>query len=266
MTKSTEVFADRITLARRDHVRTLTIDRPQVKNALDPDGWDALGDALQRVAQDPEARVLVFTGAGGDFCSGTDLGGARDEHPTMRLRRLNRAAALLHDMPLPVIAQVEGVAVGAGWNMALLCDFVIASTTARFGALFTRRGLSPDFGGSWLLPRLVGLQQAKRLALLPELIGAQEAADLGLVSWVQEPEELAPFVASIADKLAAGPPVALAQTKRLLNSAADTAFRAALDAEASAQLVNFATVDAVTAREAFLAKEKPTFTGAWNAR
>ncbi|MCQ4129062.1 enoyl-CoA hydratase-related protein [Rhodococcus erythropolis] len=254
---------DRIEVARRGGIITITLNRPRVKNALDAEGWAALGDALEAVASDPDARVLIITGAGGDFCSGTDLGGKKDEHPTTSLRRLNRAASALMELPIPVIARVEGVAVGAGWNIALCCDFVVASTTARFGQIFVHRGLSPDFGGTWLLPHLVGIQQAKRLAMLPELIGADEAVELGLVTWVVPPEKLDSHVDGIAHRLAAGPPVALAQTKALINSGSTGSFHSALAAEGRAQVVNFATADAPAARAAFLAKATPVFTGEW---
>lgn len=260
---SVTVPDDRIQVARNGGIITLTLNRPRVKNALDAAGWAALGDVLEAVASDPDARVLIITGAGEDFCSGTDLGGRKDEHPTTSLRRLNRAASALMELPIPVIARVEGVAVGAGWNIALCCDFVVASTTARFGQIFVHRGLSPDFGGTWLLPRLVGLQQAKRLTLLPELIGADEAGELGLATWVVPPEELDSRVDDIAQRLTAGPPVALAQTKALMNSGSASSFRLALESEGRAQIINFATADASAAREAFLAKTTPVFTGGW---
>jgi enoyl-CoA hydratase/carnithine racemase len=257
------VFNDRIHLTRHDGVLTLTLNRPHVKNALDADGWTGLGDALETVSADPDARVLVITGAAGDFCSGTDLAGQKDEHPTVRLRRLNRAASALHELTIPVIARVDGVAVGAGWNIALCCDFVVASSTARFGQIFARRGLSLDFGGSWLLPRLVGLHTAKRLALLAEIIDAGEATRLGLVTWVKPPEELDEFITELAQRLCAGPPVALAQSKSLLNANSVGSFRSALEAEGRAQVINLATADATAAREAFLTRTEPVFTGRW---
>lgn len=178
------------------------------------------------------------------------------------MHRLGDAALALHDMPKPVIAKVEGVAVGAGWNLALGCDLVVASTTARFSQIFARRGLSLDFGGSWLLPRIVGLQQAKRLALLADFVDADEALRLGLATWVKSPEEIDAFVDDLASRLADGPPIAMAQSKLMLGEAASQTFREALENESRAQVANFAT-DAPAARQAFLDKTEPRFEGKW---
>ncbi|MGO4426856.1 enoyl-CoA hydratase/isomerase family protein, partial [Streptomyces sp. MCAF7] len=155
------------------------------------------------------------------------------------------------------------VAVGAGWNLALGCDLVVATEEARFAQIFTRRGLSPDCGGSWLLPRLVGLQQAKRLALLAETIDAEEARALNLVTWVVDAGTVDAFVDGLTARLVAGAPVALAQTKALLNEGADHTLREALASEARAQAVNFATADVPEAYAAFAAKRDAHFTGRW---
>ncbi|MGH3586063.1 MAG: enoyl-CoA hydratase/isomerase family protein, partial [Pseudonocardia sp.] len=177
--------------------------------------------------------------------------------------RINEVALLLHELPVPSIAKVDGVAVGAGWNLALGCDLVVATPSARFSQIFARRGLSLDFGGSWLLPRLVGMQQAKRLALLAEMIDAAEAHRLGLVTWVVERAEIDGFVADLGTRLAAAAPVAIAQSKALLHEGADRTLRDALANEARAQTVNFATVDAPAAFAAFVEKREPEFTGEW---
>jgi enoyl-CoA hydratase/carnithine racemase len=179
------------------------------------------------------------------------------------MRVLSDVALRLHELPIPTIAQVDGVAVGAGWNLALGCDFVVATPEARFSQIFARRGLSLDLGGSWLLPKLVGLQQAKRLALLGDLIDAFEAHSLGLVTWVVPAGELDHFVGELGARLAAGPPIALAQTKALLNEGADRTLRDAVANEARAQAMNFATADAPEAKAAFAAKRTPKFTGQW---
>lgn len=254
-----------VLVAHDGPVATVTLNRPRVKNALDAEAWRALMDAFVAFADDPGVHVVVVTGAGGAFCSGADLTDASraEMHPLDRMRRINRVAQVLHELPKPTVAKVEGVAVGAGWNLALGCDLVVASTTARFSQIFARRGLSVDFGGSWLLPRLVGLQQAKRLALLADFIGAAEAREAGLVTWVTEPEELDAFVADLAARLAAGPPVALAQTKALLNASSERSLAQALEAEAGAQAVNSATADASAARTAFMERREPVFTGRW---
>lgn len=244
-------------------VRTLTLNRPHRKNAIDPELWTALRGALVGAAEDPTVRSLVLTGAGGAFSSGADLkaGNADPRHPLDKVRDLNEVAALLHELPIPTVAKVTGVAVGAGWNLALGCDLVVATPESRFSQIFARRGLSLDCGGSWLLPRLVGLQQAKRLALLAEMIDAEEARTLNLVTWVVPAEQIDGFVAELGERLASGPPVALAQTKTLLHE--NGTLREALAVEARAQAVNFATADVPEAYAAFAEKREPHFTGRW---
>ncbi|MEU8825233.1 enoyl-CoA hydratase-related protein [Streptomyces sp. NPDC048636] len=248
---------------RKGPVLTVILNRPRRKNAMTDDAWALLGETLRAARSDEAVKAVVITGAGGDFCAGADLRGARSrQHPLDRMNRLGDTAQALYDMPKPVIAKVEGVAVGAGWNLALGCDLVVASTTARFAQIFARRGLSPDFGGSWLLPRIVGLQQAKRLALLAEFVDADEAARLGLVTWVKPAEEIDTFVEDLAARLAGGPPVAMAQAKLLLHQAAGQIFHEALDNESRAQVINFAT-DAPAARWAFVEGTEPCFEGRW---
>ena len=152
---------------------------------------------------------------------------------------------------------VEGVAVGAGWNLALRCDLVVASTSSRFSAIFAKRALSLDFGGAWLLPRPAGLQQAKRLAFLAEFIDADEAHELGLVTWVKPLEEIQEFTRTLM------PPMALAQNKEMLNTGVVSSFQQTFDEEARAQSVNYGTEDAPIARRAFKEKAEPEFTGTW---
>jgi 2-(1,2-epoxy-1,2-dihydrophenyl)acetyl-CoA isomerase len=164
---------------------------------------------------------------------------------------------------VPTVAKVTGIAVGAGWNLALGCDLVVATPESRFCQIFSKRGLSVDLGGSWLLPKLVGLQQAKRLVLLADMIDAQEAHQLGLVTWVKPVDEIDAFVDGLAARLAAGPPFALAQSKALLNDGANVTLRDALANEARAQPGNFATADSGEAYAAFAAKRDAKFTGAW---
>ncbi|WP_174183688.1 enoyl-CoA hydratase/isomerase family protein [Nocardia barduliensis] len=249
-----------------DGVRTLTLNRPHRKNAIDAELWVALADALRAVAADRTVRALVLTGAGGAFCSGADISTPDNSHPIYRMRALTDVAVLLHELPLPTVAKVTGVAVGAGWNLALGCDLVVATPESTFAQIFTRRGLSLDLGGSWLLPRLIGLQQAKRLALLAETIDAAQARDLGLVTWVVPEEEIDGWVTDLGARLAAGPPVALAQTKALLHEGAGATLREALAAEARAQGLNFATADAPEAFAAFAERREPRFTGHWTVR
>lgn len=249
-----------------DGVRTLTLNRPDRKNAINAQLWEELADALRAAARDTELRVLVLTGAGGAFSSGADIGTPEDIHPRHKLRRLTDVALALHELSVPTIAKVDGVAVGAGWNLALGCDFVVATPESRFSQIFAKRGLSVDMGGSWLLPKLVGLQQAKRLVLLADMIDAEEARSLGLVTWVKATKEIDAFVAELATRLAAGPPVALAHSKGLLNDGADATLREALANEARAQAGNFATADSKEAYAAFAQKRDAAFTGQWAIR
>jgi 2-(1,2-epoxy-1,2-dihydrophenyl)acetyl-CoA isomerase len=261
---------------RENSVVTVTINQPEKKNAINSAMWDGLADIFREIASRADDRVVVVTGAGNDFCSGADLsgrGGAgatraagsageqNQVHHLAAMRRVNDACIALQRLPQPTIAKVRGVAVGAGCNLALGCDLVVASSTARFSEIFARRGLSLDFGGSWLLPRRIGMHRAKELALLAEIIGANYALEMGLVNRVLPDSEVDAFVDDWARKLAAGPPIALAQTKRLLNNSLNVTLEEALDDEAAAQTINFATSDTAEAMRAFIEKREPKFTG-----
>jgi enoyl-CoA hydratase/carnithine racemase len=252
-------------LLSADHngVRTLTLNRPKRKNAINRELWIALADALNAAGQDRGVRAVVITGAGGAFCSGADISTPDDSHPVHKLQRLTDVALALHELRVPTIAKVKGVAVGAGWNLALGCDLVVATPESTFSQIFSKRGLSVDLGGSWLLPKIVGLQQAKRLVLLADTIDAAEAQALSLVTWVVGASEIDAFVTDVAERLAAGPPIALAHSKALLNEGADRTLRDALANEARAQVGNFATVDSAEAYAAFAAKRDASFTGQW---
>jgi enoyl-CoA hydratase/carnithine racemase len=252
--------------AFQDGVLTVTLNRPQRKNAIDGSTWEELRRTFDDASRDDRIRALVLTGAGGDFCAGadvSDIGG--DEHPMTMMRRINAAILALHDLPIPTVAAVSGVAVGGGWNLALGCDLVVAAHSARFSQIFAQRGLSVDCGGAWLLPRIVGLQQAKRLVMLAEMISAQEAVKLGMITYLVDDADLQGTVAEVAARLAAGPPVALAQSKALLNEATGSTFPESLAGEARAQTVNFGGTDAPAAFEAFLARRTPEFTGGWGS-
>lgn len=251
-----------ISVDRAGAVLTVTLSRPERKNALSPEMAAELIELFGAVAFDAEVRVVVVTGAGDAFCSGADLGSVgTDDHGLVRMRSIHRVAQLLHELPQPTIARINGVAAGAGLNIALGCDLTVASTDARFSVIFARRGLSTDFGGAWLLPRLIGLHRAKELALLAEVLPASEAERLGLVNRVVPPEELDGIVGEWADRLASGPPIALTQTKRMLNRAMEASWEAMLEAEGTAQTVNFGTQDTAEAMRAFFEKRDPTFQG-----
>jgi 2-(1,2-epoxy-1,2-dihydrophenyl)acetyl-CoA isomerase len=255
-----------ITVERLDGVVTITLRRPHKKNAADAAMWNELLDEFRSIASNPADRAVVLTGAGGNFCSGADLwqGGSGDGPPMHQLsamRHITDVCLALHRIPQPTVAKVRGVAVGAGLNMALSCDLVVASDNARFSEIFAKRGLSLDFGGSWLLPRLVGMHRAKELALLAEIIDADQAAEMGLVNRVLPDDELDAFVDDWAARLAGGPPIALAMSKRLLNNSMHVTLEEALDDEGLSQTVNFGTKDTVEAIKAFMEKRDPVFEG-----
>ncbi|KRE39378.1 enoyl-CoA hydratase [Janibacter sp. Soil728] len=244
-------------------VATITLNRPTRKNAMTTASWMRLGEIVRAVREDEAVRAIVLTGAGKDFCSGADLAGPPDpRHPLTRMNGFSDIAVTLYEMPKPVIARIDGIAAGAGCNLALGCDFVVATPRSRFSEIFVRRGLSLDFGGAWLLPRIVGLQQAKRLALLGEIIDAAEAERIGMVTWVRDEDEIDACVADLASRLAAGPPTAMALNKLMLHEGTNQNLREALDSEARSQLINFAT-DAPAAKQAFLDKTDPVFEGRW---
>jgi 2-(1,2-epoxy-1,2-dihydrophenyl)acetyl-CoA isomerase len=254
-----------LVVERADGIVTITLDRPERKNAVNAQMWDELLVTFREIAEQESDRVIVVTGAGGDFCSGADMAsvgeGERPPHALANMRHVGDVCLALYRLPQPTIAKVRGVAVGAGMNLALVCDLVVAGDTARFSEIFARRGLSIDFGGSWVLPRRVGMHRAKELALFAEIIGAADAERIGLVNRVVPDAELDEFVSGWAAKLAAGPPIALAQTKRLLNNAVGVTLEQALDEEGAAQAVNLATADTREAVQAFLEKRTPSFTG-----
>ena len=244
-------------------VVTVTMNRPEKKNAANGQMWDELREVFAEVADTEADRVLVMTGAGGAFCSGADLsdGGAMARNGLTRMRHIGDSALALHRLAKPTIAKVNGVAAGAGANLAFGCDLIVASSSARFSEIFTRRGLSVDFGGTWLLPRLVGLHKAKELAFFADVIGAEEAERLGLVNRVVPAEELDSFVAGWAQRLAGLPPMALSMTKTMLNNSLMVSMDQALEDEARSQNVNFGTSDFREAVSAFLEKREPRFEG-----
>ncbi len=244
-------------------VVTVTMNRPEKKNAANAVMWDELRTTWDEIALDPAVRCVVMTGAGDAFCSGADLGGQRgvERHQLQSMNLIHRTVQALYAIMVPVIAKVNGVAAGAGMNMALACDLVLASDQARFSEIFVRRGLTVDFGGTWILPRLIGLHKAKELAFFGDVISARQAEDFGFVNRVVPHAELDEVAATWADALAAGPPLAMAMTKRLLTLNATADFATALEGEGMAQTVNFATEDTREAVQAFLDKRQPTFKG-----
>ena len=253
-----------IELSRSEGVATVTLNRPERKNAINGLMWDELGSTFAEVARNPDDRVLVITGANGDFSSGADLspGGAGPaESGIDSMRKVAAVCMSLHHLAKPTIAKVPGVAVGAACNMALGCDLIVAGESARFSQIFVRRGLSLDFGGSWLLPRLIGLHKAKELAFFGEVIDATEAERIGIVNHVVPDDQLDKFVDEWSARLSQLPPIQLSTIKTMLNNSLQTSMGQALEDEARSQAVNFKTDDFKEAVRAFLEKDTPTFRG-----
>jgi enoyl-CoA hydratase/carnithine racemase len=265
-----------IRVERDQHIATVTISREASKNACTGDMWVALGAAFRELANSG-ARVVLLTGAGGEFCAGADLtpprgtgpgtgqedGGAAAPSGTMidAMRVLSEVVLAVHDCPLPVVAKVDGVCVGAGLGLALAADMIWCSDRARFAAIFAKRGLSMDFGSSWLLRQRVGVNKAKEIAFTAKMLSATEALDLGLVNAVVPADALDAAAQEIVDTIVAGPPIALSMTKRELNNAANSSLAQALEVEALAQSVNVHTDDLKEALMAFATRRPPNFTG-----
>lgn len=246
-------------------VVTITMNRPKRLNAASPQMFTELRETWNEIGGDPTVRCVVMTGAGDAFCSGADLaadgGDGPRRHALQGLNVIHQTVSALYSIMVPVIAKVNGVAAGAGMNLALACDLIVASDQARFSEIFARRGLSMDFGGTWILPRLIGLHRAKELAFFADVIDAKQAEDFGIVNKVVPHGELDAFVDDWAGRLAAGPQIAVAMTKRLLTLNASADFATALEGEGMAQSLNFTTDDTKEAVQAFLEKRPPTFTG-----
>jgi 2-(1,2-epoxy-1,2-dihydrophenyl)acetyl-CoA isomerase len=249
-------------------VSYLTLDRPEVLNALTPGQRDLLIELLAQASADPDVRAVVLTGTGRGFCAGADLRGASgagarvagDVARTLRLGAQRLIAAVL-DCEKPVIAAVNGTAAGLGAHLAFACDLVLAAESAKFIEVFVRRGLVPDGGGAYLLPRLIGPRRAKELMFFGEALTAREAERLGLVNRVLEDEELTKTAREWAGRLATGPTRALALTKQLVNASLDTDRATAFAAEAAAQEINMTTEDAQEGVASFVERRSPEYRG-----
>lgn len=248
----------------RGAVRWLTLSNPENKNAVPAGGWEELYESVTDF-EASTARVLIIRGEGGDFCAGAELDPSFGEYTMVdrhrRMKTVGRTAAAIHRLTKPAIAAVDGVAVGAGMNLALGCDVVVASTRARFAEIFVKRGLTLDFGGSWLLPRIVGLQRAKELALSGRVVRADEALAIGLCLEVVEPEALDERAGELADGFLQGAPIAQMFAKQGIDSAWEMSFEDALSLEGQSQAICFATEDLTEGVASFLEKRPAEFTG-----
>ncbi|MFK7895944.1 MAG: enoyl-CoA hydratase/isomerase family protein [Myxococcota bacterium] len=257
---------------KSNSIGRITLNRPAKRNALSPTMAEELTRLLQRLEDDREVRVVSIRGAEGQFCSGGDLAPDEPGAParegsavSITLDMMNRIYGSLirelHRFPKPVIALVEGVAAGAGANLAFVCDFVYATPSARFSEIFVKRGIALDCGGSWILPRLIGLQKAKELAFFGDWIPAEEAHALGLVTTIYPEATLAEEAEKKLQILAGRPPLALAQIKQSLHRATTVSMNEALEIEAVAQAMCTASDDCAEGMLAFMEKREPVFKG-----
>ncbi|MCU0261247.1 MAG: enoyl-CoA hydratase/isomerase family protein [Ilumatobacteraceae bacterium] len=255
----------------RPGVALLTLDRPEVLNAMTAELVEELHGHLDAIAVDPEVRVVVLTGAGRGFCAGLDLRGYGEAPHTAHLGPTQRGFAVqrhiaslvphLRSLPQPVIAAVNGPAAGGGFALVLASDIRIASRTAKFNAAFIRIGLSAcDIGTSWLLPRLVGASRAQELMLTGRVFDAEEAARIGLVVELHEPEALLDAALAKADQVMANAPFGVALTKEAMWTALEIpGMQAAIDLENRQQIMASATADHREAMRAFLERRPPAF-------
>ena len=259
-------------------IATLTMNRPEARNALSLDIFNGLSEALPRLAKDPAVRLVVLTGAGAAFCSGGDVkgfarraGGADAANPAAAtasfddrvtdLRERMEVARWLHEMPKPTLAVIPGPAAGAGLSLALACDLRIAADSAKLTTAFSRIGLSGDFGGSYFLNHLVGAAKAREMFFTGEVVMGDEAVRIGLVNRVVPAAQLADAARAWAAELAALPTVAIGYMKRNLNTGLRGSLADVLDAEAIHMVRTFETSDHKGAAAAFVEKRAPKFDG-----
>ena len=258
-----------------DGVLTLTMNRPEARNAMSGPMMTAMREAVYRASGDPEVRCLVLTGAGGAFCAGGDVKGfaaegsnksSSGEGPSYEtrvhgLRQGMEISKQLHVMPKPTLAIIPGPAAGAGLSLALACDLRFCLDTAKITTAFSKIGASGDYGGSYFLPQLVGAAKARELYFTADVISGQEAYDLGIVTRVANAETFADEAKAYAKYLASLPTVALGYMKKNLNAAQGTTLNDVFDLEAAHMMRTFQTEDHKLASKAFVNKEQPVFKG-----
>jgi 2-(1,2-epoxy-1,2-dihydrophenyl)acetyl-CoA isomerase len=267
VTAAADVSSQPILLDRLENgVLTLTLNRPERLNALDGALIEALSAGIKRAGRDPECRAVLITGAGRGFCAGADLanrafapGDTRPDLGQALEKGLNPIIRGIRNLPKPVVCAVNGPAAGAGANIALACDIVLAAKSAKFLQAFARIGLIPDAGGTFILPRLVGDARARALMMLAEPIGAEEAQAVGMIYRAVDDEDLMGEARTVAERLAAGPTHALGLMKRALAASPTNSFDAQLDLERDLQREAGAGDEYVEGVRAFLDKRPTDF-------
>jgi len=259
-----------------NRVSWITLNRPEVRNAITPDQRERVISLLEEASAQVEIGAVVLTATGDGFCTGADLRAGRRPAPPrpegapdrivgdasrMIRRGAQRLVSAVLDCEKPVVGAVNGTAAGIGAHLAFACDLVVAAEGARFIEVFVRRGISPDGGGAYLLPRLIGLQKAKELVFFGDDLHAADAAELGLVNRVVPREQLEHAAADLAERLAGGPTKAIGMAKWLLNRSLESDRRTAFDEEAWAQEVIVGTADAGEGLRAFAERRAPEFKG-----
>jgi 2-(1,2-epoxy-1,2-dihydrophenyl)acetyl-CoA isomerase len=256
---------EHVKVERSGHIVTVTLDRPGTRNACTMNMWLSIRDAFREIAAS-DARCVVLTGANGDFCSGADLSPSAmnsgwEGNKLLAMRLLAESVMAVHDCPVPVVVKVDGVAVGAGFGLALAGDMLWCSDRARMSAIFAKLGLSLDYGSSWFLAKRLGLHKAKEIALTAEMMHADRIEQVGLANAVVPVDELDAAVDQVVQRIAGGPPIALSMTKRMLENAATSSLLQSLETEAIAQNVNLNTRDMAEAMTAYAQKRPPVFKG-----
>ena len=255
-------------IARDARITTITLNRPDALNAFDGRLAADLCEAIRDAAHDADCRVIVLTGAGRAFCAGADLGYLKQLIDTQNwakaaelVRNGSRAVAAIASAPKPVIAAVNGAAAGGGASLALACDIRVASDRASIGQVFNRIGLHPDLGGTYFLPRLVGLGTAMELVFTAEIVDAPEGHRLGLFNHIVPPDALMGETHALAERLADKPPLAIAMAKKALHRGSQATLDEMLAIEIDNQLELFSTQDAREGIRAFIEKRPPHFRG-----
>lgn len=265
-------MSDPVLYQQNGHIVTLTLNRHETRNAISSDEMvDAIVAACARINTDHEVRVVIITGAGSAFSSGGNVkdmrdkkgmfGGTATEIRDGYRRGIQRIPLALHALEVPIIAAVNGAAIGAGCDLTMMCDIRIASEKAFFAESFVKVGLIPGDGGAWFLPRVVGVSRANEMAFTGEPVDAQTALQWGLVSRVVAPDKLMDAANELAQRIAANPPTALRMTKKLLKEGEHSRLDSLLELSASLQAIAHQTKDHAEAVDAIIEKRPPNFTG-----